>query len=117
MTSSWTRRLYKVSGIKPSKITHVGRVSGDRLAEANGVSEDQISKSTALRLPVLITVYRFAAGVDGTQTDSWLLSDHPTTRLHAWYSRFRSRVDLKLSLASRRCETTTLIIAVCLTRS
>ena len=46
MTSSWTRRLYKVSGIKPSKITHVGRVSGDRLAEANGVSEDQISKST-----------------------------------------------------------------------
>jgi hypothetical protein len=48
-------------------------VSGARLAEANGVSEDQVSKPIALLVYlytryVLMIVYRFAMGVDGTQT-------------------------------------------------
>ena len=42
--SSWTRRLYGEAGIKTSKVTHAGRVSGARLAELNGVSEDQIRR-------------------------------------------------------------------------
>jgi len=42
--SSWTRRLYAEAGIKSSKVTHAGRVSGARLAELNGVSEDQIRR-------------------------------------------------------------------------
>ena len=41
--ASWTRRLYSQAGIKSSKVTHAGRVSGARLAELNGVSEDQVS--------------------------------------------------------------------------
>ncbi|EED13539.1 hypothetical protein TSTA_097950 [Talaromyces stipitatus ATCC 10500] len=40
--ASWTRRLYSEAVIKSSKVTHAGRVSGARLAELNGVSEDQI---------------------------------------------------------------------------
>lgn len=42
--ASWTRRLYSEAGIKSSKVTHAGRVSGTKLAEANGVSEDQIRR-------------------------------------------------------------------------
>lgn len=42
--ASWTRRLYSEAGIKTSKVTHAGRVSGARLAELNGVSEDQIRR-------------------------------------------------------------------------
>jgi hypothetical protein len=42
--SSWTRRLYTEAGIRTSKVTHAGRVSGARLAELNGVSEDQIRR-------------------------------------------------------------------------
>ena len=41
--SDWTRRLYYTCGIKCSKVTHAGRVSGARLAELNGVAEDQVS--------------------------------------------------------------------------
>jgi hypothetical protein len=44
--ASWTRRLYSEAGIKSSKVTHAGRVSGARLAELNGVSEDQVSTYT-----------------------------------------------------------------------
>ncbi|EED17238.1 hypothetical protein TSTA_022920 [Talaromyces stipitatus ATCC 10500] len=42
--ASWTRRLYSEAGIKSSKVTHAGWVSGARLAELNGVSEDQIRR-------------------------------------------------------------------------
>jgi hypothetical protein len=42
--ASWTRRLYQEAGIKTSKVTHIGRESGARLAEANGVLEDQIRR-------------------------------------------------------------------------
>jgi hypothetical protein len=42
---SWTRRLYSEAGIKTSKVTQAGRVSGARLAELNGVSEDQIRRN------------------------------------------------------------------------
>jgi hypothetical protein len=42
--ASWTRRLYSQAGIRSSKVTHAGRVSGTRLAELNGVSEDQIRR-------------------------------------------------------------------------
>jgi len=42
--ASWTRRLYSQAGIRSSKVTHAGRVSGARLAELNGVSEDQIRR-------------------------------------------------------------------------
>ncbi|EED11539.1 hypothetical protein TSTA_008350 [Talaromyces stipitatus ATCC 10500] len=38
----WTRCLYSEAGIKSSKVTHAGRVSGARLAELNGVSGYQI---------------------------------------------------------------------------
>jgi hypothetical protein len=44
--ASWTRRLYSEAGIKSSKVTHAGRVSGARLAELTGVSEDQASTYT-----------------------------------------------------------------------
>jgi hypothetical protein len=40
--SSWTRRLYAVSGIQGSKVTHMPRSSGARIAEANNVSEAQV---------------------------------------------------------------------------
>ncbi|KAF7125749.1 hypothetical protein CNMCM5793_002042 [Aspergillus hiratsukae] len=42
--ASWTRRLCSEAGIKSSKVTHAGQVSGARLAELNGVSEDQIRR-------------------------------------------------------------------------
>jgi hypothetical protein len=42
--SAWTRRLYDVSSIKCSKVSHAPRISGTRLAELRGVSEDQVSK-------------------------------------------------------------------------
>jgi Centromere DNA-binding protein complex CBF3 subunit, domain 2 len=42
--ASWTRRLYSEAGFTTSKVTHAGRVSGARLAELNGVSEDQIRR-------------------------------------------------------------------------
>jgi hypothetical protein len=42
--ASWTRRLYSQAGIQSSKVTHAGRVSGARLAELNGVPEDQIRR-------------------------------------------------------------------------
>jgi hypothetical protein len=42
--ASWTRRLHQEAGIKTSKVTHAGRESGARLAEANGVPEDQIRR-------------------------------------------------------------------------
>ena len=41
--SSWTRRLYALSGIQGSKVTHMPRSSGARIAEANNVSEAQAS--------------------------------------------------------------------------
>ncbi|EED12092.1 hypothetical protein TSTA_001630 [Talaromyces stipitatus ATCC 10500] len=44
IAASWTRRLY-------SEVTHVGRVSGARLAELNGVSEDQPLLTTLLVAP------------------------------------------------------------------
>lgn len=44
--STWTARLHKASGIHSSKITHAGRVSGARLAEENGVSEEQVMKNS-----------------------------------------------------------------------
>jgi hypothetical protein len=65
--SAWTRRSYSVSGIKSSKVTHAGRVSGVRLAELNGVSEDQVSKCLYLSLCIL-TIYRSVERVAGTQT-------------------------------------------------
>jgi hypothetical protein len=42
--SSWTRRLYAASGIQGSKVTHMPRSSGARIAEANNVSEAQIRR-------------------------------------------------------------------------
>jgi hypothetical protein len=41
--STWTRRLYAASGIKGSKLTHMPRSSGARIAEANNVAESQVS--------------------------------------------------------------------------
>ena len=41
--SSWTHRLYKRSGIRSSKRSHCPRIFGAQGAEANGVSEDQVS--------------------------------------------------------------------------
>jgi hypothetical protein len=41
--SSWTRRLFRASGIKGSKVGHAGRVKGGQIAELRGVSEDQVS--------------------------------------------------------------------------
>lgn len=41
---SWTRRLYAISGIQGSKVTHMPRSSGARIAEANNVSEAQIRR-------------------------------------------------------------------------
>lgn len=40
--TSWTRRLYALSGIQGSKVTHMPRSSGARIAEANNVSEAQV---------------------------------------------------------------------------
>ena len=40
IVSFWTRRLYSEVSIKISKVTYTGRVSGARLVELNGVSED-----------------------------------------------------------------------------
>lgn len=37
--SSWTQRLYAVSGIKGSKVTQLPRSSGARIAEANNVQK------------------------------------------------------------------------------
>ncbi len=42
--SSWTRRLYAVSGIQGSKVTHMPRSSRARIAEANNVSEAQVRR-------------------------------------------------------------------------
>jgi hypothetical protein len=42
--NSWTRRLYSLSGIKGSKVSHMPRSSGARIAEANNVSEAQIRR-------------------------------------------------------------------------
>jgi len=42
--SSWTRRLYAVSSIQGSKVTHMPRASGARIAEANNVSEAQVRR-------------------------------------------------------------------------
>jgi hypothetical protein len=42
--SSWTRRLYALSGIQGSKVTHMPRSSGARIAEANNVPEAQIRR-------------------------------------------------------------------------
>jgi hypothetical protein len=42
--ASWTRRLHCKAGIKTSKVTHAGRESRARLAEANSVPEDQIRR-------------------------------------------------------------------------
>ncbi len=42
--SSWTRRLYTLSGIQGSKVTHMPRSSGARIAEANNVPEAQIRR-------------------------------------------------------------------------
>ena len=39
---NWTAWLYKACGIRSSKKTYAGRVSGARVAEENGVSEDQV---------------------------------------------------------------------------
>lgn len=44
IASSWTRQLYSEVSIKTFKVTYTGRVSGTRLAELNGVSEDQIRR-------------------------------------------------------------------------
>jgi hypothetical protein len=41
-SSSWTRRLYAKSGIQGSKVTHMPRSSGARIAEANNVPEAQV---------------------------------------------------------------------------
>ena len=46
--SSWTRRLYALSGIQGSKVTHMPRSSGARIAEANNVSEAQVWRHTPL---------------------------------------------------------------------
>lgn len=41
--SSWTRRLHTEAGIKTSNVTtHAGWVPGAKLAELNGVAEDQV---------------------------------------------------------------------------
>ena len=40
--SAWTRRLYALSGIQGSKVTHIPRSSGARITEANNVSKAQI---------------------------------------------------------------------------
>lgn len=45
--SSWTRRLYAASGIQGSKVTHMPRSSGARIAEANNVPEAQVRKCPA----------------------------------------------------------------------
>ena len=41
--SSWTRRIYTASGIKGTKVSHMPRASGTHIAEANNVSEAQVS--------------------------------------------------------------------------
>ena len=41
--SSWTRRFYALSGIRGSKVTHMPRSSGARIAETNNVPEAQVS--------------------------------------------------------------------------
>jgi hypothetical protein len=40
--NAWTRRLYMASGIQGSKVSHMPRSSGPRIAEANGVPEAQV---------------------------------------------------------------------------
>ena len=42
--SAWTRRLYALSGIQGSKVTHMPRSSGARITEANNVSKAQIRR-------------------------------------------------------------------------
>lgn len=42
--NSWTRRLYTLSGIQGSKVSHMPRSSGARIAEANNVPEAQIRR-------------------------------------------------------------------------
>ena len=42
--SSWTRRLYAQSGIQGSKVMHMPRSCGARIAEANNVPEPQIRR-------------------------------------------------------------------------
>lgn len=51
--SSWTRRLYAVSGIQGSKVTHMPRSSGARIAEANNVPEAQVRQPCS-SLPQLL---------------------------------------------------------------
>lgn len=40
---TWTSRLFNTAGLRVSKRTHAGRVSGARIAEEIGVSEEQVS--------------------------------------------------------------------------
>jgi len=61
----WTRRIYNAGGIKGSKVTHMPRASGSRIAEANNVSEAQVSYpiSTAIYTNYLDRFDEEAAGI------------------------------------------------------
>jgi hypothetical protein len=83
--ASWTRRLYAEAGIKSSKVTHAGRVSGARLAELNGVPEDQIRRG----------------GRWNADQNDWLLFDYPAACIHAWYCRLRPGIGIELLPATR----------------
>src|SRR5437667_6232488 len=60
--SSWTRRLYATSGIKGSKVTHMPRSSGARIAEANNVSEAQVSSHFYTFILHLLTMVQIRRG-------------------------------------------------------
>ncbi len=69
---NWTARLYKACRIRSSKKTHAGRVSGVRVAEENGVSEDQVYEFLFSPPPLFFPIinyrcYRFAAAAVGMQ--------------------------------------------------
>lgn len=59
--SSWTKRLYTLSGIKGSKVTHMPRSSGARIAETNNVPEAQVSViSYRMFQPILRYLIQFS---------------------------------------------------------